>query len=732
MPNLHGLSGEPDSAYLYRRNITTISKNYMKHRILLALMLALAAVGGMAKEKQQLKVACVGNSITYGTGVKDREHCSYPAQLAQMLGEGYWVENFGKPGATLLYRGHRPYVEQEEFGQAMRFAADIVVIHLGVNDTDPRNWPNYRDEFVPNYRALIDSFRRVNPRARFLIARMSPLSHRHWRFESGTRDWHAQIQRQIEVVAQAEGAQLIDFYRPLHHRPNLIEDGIHPNAQGATLLARTVAQAITGDYGGLKMAPIYQSGMVLQHGRPLSIGGTANAGEVVRLSIAGQRVKVRAARDGRWQATLQSLVAGGPYTLCVEASSGKLTFDDVLAGEVWLCSGQSNMAFQLKGAATASQDVPRAQNGQIRFFDMKPHWPNSATAWPLSRLDSINELNFYKPTQWTACTPQSARRFSAVAYYFGQMLQDSLHIPVGLVHNAIGGSPAEAWVDRRSLEDHFPAILRDWMHNDFVQDWVRERGAQNTQLSQDKLQRHFFEPCYLFETGILPLDHFPIRGVIWYQGESNAHNTDAHEHLFHLLVDGWRQHWADATMPFLYVQLSSMDRPSWAWFRDAQRRLLQQIPHTGMAVSSDCGDSLDVHPRHKLPVGQRLARWALHHTYGHTGVVPSGPLFHHVDFDGRQARVHFLHGHGLRPAQDGDSIRILELAGPDHIFHPAQVQRVEDSCLIVSSPQVKHPILVRYGWQPFTRANLVNATGLPASTFRSEFMLQGDLDREEQ
>ena len=165
--------------------------------------------------KEPIKVACVGNSITYGTGLQNRETEAFPTLIQQMLGDDYLVGNFGKPGATLLYHGHRPYVQQEEFQKALQFKGDIVVIHLGVNDTDPRNWPNYQDEFVKDYLSLIDSFRVVNPKARILIAKMTPLAVRHHRFESGTRDWHQQIQLAIERVAHHANVELFDFFEPL-------------------------------------------------------------------------------------------------------------------------------------------------------------------------------------------------------------------------------------------------------------------------------------------------------------------------------------------------------------------------------------------------------------------------------------------------------------------------------------------------------------------------------------
>lgn len=669
--------------------------------------------------QKQIKVACVGNSITYGSGLADRSTESYPVQLQQLLGDGYEVSNFGKPGATLLNKGHRPYMQQDEFKRALDFAGDVVVIHLGINDTDPRNWPNYRDFFVKDYLALIDSFRVVNPRARILIARLTPIADRHPRFESGTRDWHGEIQQAIETVARQAGVQLIDFHEPLYPYPYLLPDAVHPTKEGAAIMAKTVYAAITGDFGGLQMPQLYTDNMVLQRDCPLTLRGKADAGQKVTVAVAGEKGTAIAGSDGKWAVTLRPLKAGGPYTLTVSAGKSKLTYKNVLVGEVWLCSGQSNMEFYLNWASTAKRDVPQAANDRIRLFDMKARWRTDAKEWDVSVLDSLNRLQYYKEMQWEACSPATAGSFSAVAYYFGKMLQDSLKVPVGLICNAIGGSPTEAWIDRNTLEYRFPAILRDWTQNDFIQDWVRGRAALNIKRATGKQQRHPYEPCYLYEAGIRPLEQFPVRGVIWYQGESNAHNREAHEKLFKLLVESWRKNWNNAQLPFYYVQLSSIDRPSWPWFRDSQRRMMQEIPYSAMAVSSDHGDSLDVHPKNKQPIGERLGRWALNKTYGRADVVPSGPLFRGVEYKDGAAYVSFDYAEGLR-ASDGKPLRTFEVAETEGVYYPATAEVVGDR-IKVYNKNVKNPLHVRYGWQPFTRANLVNGAGLPASTFRTEW-----------
>lgn len=671
-------------------------------------------------QAQKIKVACVGNSVTYGYGIEDREKNSYPARLQQMLGDGYEVANFGKSGTTLLRKGHRPYNEQEEFKAALDFAADKIVIHLGLNDTDPRNWPNYRDDFTKDYLALIDAFRQTNPKCEIWICRMTPIFNRHHRFKSGTRDWYWQIQQNIEKIAGLANVGLIDLQAGLYGRPDLLPDALHPSAEGAGIIAQTVCRALTGDYGGLQMPALYSDNMVLQQGKPLRIAGTANAGEKVTVGIAGQKVEAVTSPDGKWSVVLPPMKAGGPFTLTVSATSRKIEYKNVMAGEVWLCSGQSNMAFQVSDAADSQRKAFlefAARKPQIRLFDMKPRWETDATEWNIPALDSINRLQYYKDTEWEECDEETANRFSAVALAFGRMLSDSLQVPIGLILNAVGGSPTEAWVDRKTLEFEFPDILCDWKQNDFIQDWVRERASLNIQKSTNELQRHPYEPCYLYESGIQPLDKFSIRGVVWYQGESNAHNEETHEKLFRLLTKSWRDNWAEE-LPFYYVQLSSIDRPSWPRFRDSQRRMLTSISNIGMAVSSDLGDSLDVHPRYKREVGERLARWALNKTYGYD-IIPSGPLYRSVTFKDGAAYVTFDYGEGMH-GNNGDELRTFEIAEHYGLFVPAKAQIINEKTVKVWSDRIKNPKYVRYGWQPFTRANLVNEAGLPASTFRSD------------
>ena len=727
-------------------------RSFLAGALALCVLLAPADARRKPKPQPKIKVSCVGNSITYGMRLEDREHESYPVRLQEMLGDRYEVGNFGKSGATLLRHGHRPYFDQDEFRQAMAFAGDIVVIHLGVNDTDPRNWPHFQDEFVGDYLALIDSLRSVNPKARFLIARMTPIGSNHTRFISGTKTWHGQIQEAIETVANASGAELIDFYEPLYRYPWMFPDAVHPDAEGAGILAKTVYQGITGDYGGLQVSQMFSDHMVLPRDKDFLIRGIADAREKVKVTVDGDVSEAVANNRGQWCVIVPSRPAKEGAELRIETASRSLVFADVAFGDIWLCSGQSNMEFEVRQSTDAA---PRPDPG-LRLYDMKCNWRTDNVAWPATALDSVNHLQYFAPTRWTPASEDVIARFSAVGYAFGQMLRDSLQVPIGLICNAVGGSTTESWIGRETLETRYPAILRDWLHNDLIMEWARGRAEKNLSNRPEKAEgygivpvRHPYEPCYNFEAGVLPLDHYPITGVIWYQGESNAERVEVHDELFPLLVDSWRQYFSEdgrsepamteanklsgtgavipgstspvipgltGNLPFYYVQLSSLNRTCWPIFRDSQRRLMDSRPGIGMVVTTDLGDPTDVHYREKKPVGERLALQALAKHYGHN-VVADGPLPQGLTILGRVLAVDFGAQADLRTADGGPVTGFEVQDAADGLFHPVEAE-VKENCVFLDCSALKHPIAVRYAWQPYTRANLVNATGLPASTFR--------------
>lgn len=675
------------------------------------------SLSSMSQEKK--RVACIGNSVTFGYAHKNPAETSYPTRLGQMLGDDYEVRNFGHSGATLLKKGHRPYIQQKAYTQALEFAPDYAIIHLGLNDTDPRNWPNYRDEFIPDYLSLIDTLRSLNPDVKVWICRMSPIFNRHSRFKSGTRDWYWQIQETIEHIAQIADVGLIDLQEPLYCRPDLFGDALHPDPEGAQIIANTVYSAMTGDYGGLSLPAIYSSRMVIQRDRPFTLHGKANAGSEVKVRLGKKKCKTTTAANGKWSVTLEPMKATGkPMTLTVESGKEKIELTDILVGEVWLCSGQSNMAWMLKQANDADKHIAAAASKNIRLYDMKPRVITDPISWDSTELARLNRHDYYIPTEWKATDNTSAANFSAIAYHFGAMLADSLGVPVGLICNAVGGAPTEAFIDRKTMEHHplLVDILYDWKKSDFVQDWARGRAALNIKNSTNPLQRHPYEPCYLYEAGIAPIAGYPIKGVIWYQGESNAHNVELHEIEFRTLVDSWRNTWNNPEMPFHFVQLSSINRPSWPHFRNSQRLLADEISNCYMSVSSDKGDPTDVHPRDKQPIGERLALSALHHVYDYSHIVPEGPAATSATAEGDEAIVTFEYADGMHTS-DKEALRTFEIADETRIFHPADKATIEGNTIRLSSSKIKRPAYIRYGWQPYTTANLVNGSGLPASTF---------------
>lgn len=681
-------------------------------RLLLSFLLLLFLLPLSAR--RIIKVACVGNSITYGTGVANREQKAYPVVLQRLLGKGYQVENFGKPGATLLRRGHRPYFDQPEFRAALQFRPDIAVIHLGINDTDPRNWPNYRDEFIPDYLALIDSLRAVNPHVRILVARLTPIGVDHPRFDSGTRKWREEISQAVQQVAEIARVEWIDFYAPLVPHPDWLPDAVHPDERGAEVLAKVAYAGITGRYGGLQLPPVFADNMVLQRNIPFYLKGKADAGETVVVRLGGKEL-ARGVTDARgvWNVRIPALTAVDSTTLTVSTARRTLTYCNVAVGEVWLCSGQSNMAFKLRQAADASRDIAKAADRGLRLYNMQPRWETDNVEWDSTAVDSVSRLQYFRPAQWVASTPQSAADFSAVAYYMGRMLRDSLRVPVGLVCNAVGGTPIESWIDRPMLEEYYPQVLRHWKNNDFVMDWVRGRATKN--LARRPGGRHPYHPAYCFETGIEPLLNLPLRGVAWYQGESNAHNPDSW--CFDLLARSWRMRMGDFSLPFYVVQLSGIERPSWPWMRNVQRIAKRSVFATQMVVSSDLGLRHDVHPPYKRPVGERLAQSMLRHTYDRSGAPVSPEVGENSRVDGDRVQLDLREAKGLH-GSDGQPLRGFEIAGENQLFFPAVAALNEDGKLVLHASKVAQPRYVRYGWQPFPTGNVVNGAGLPLGTFR--------------
>lgn len=680
----------------------------MKRFVIILALLAIA----LPMTAGTIKVACIGDSVTYGYGLEDRENDSYPAQLQRMLGDGYEVCNFGHNGATLLRHGHRPYNTLEEYGRALEYKADMVVIHLGLNDTDPRNWPHYAEEFIPDYRALIDDFRRDNPGVKIWICKMTPIMHGHWRFQSGTRDWHAAEQEAIVKVAEGAGTGLIDLYEPLFIRPDLFPDNLHPTAEGAGIIAKTVYSAITGDYGGLSLSPVYTDNMVMQRGKPVVIEGMADAGEKVTVKFAGGCRQTVTGADGKWSADFPAMDASGPFELKIKCKSGSATYRNIWVGEVWICAGQSNMEFPLRNCLTAKEDIETAGlHDRLHLFHMKENYHTDDAAWSKGALDTVNRLGLLAPEGWKTAGPESAASFSAIGYHFAAMLADSLDCHVGIINCSVGGSTTESWCDREVLRRDFPQILHNWDTGDFGQEWARGRALKNMGPDAGPLQRHPYHPGYMFDAGVRLIGKINPRGVLWYQGESNAHNIELHEKLFRLMVKSFRDFWGQ-DIRMQVVQLSGIaTRPSWPRFRDSQRRLVEDMENAGLTVCSDLGHPTDVHPREKRTVGRRAAQSVLHDIYGFDGIVPSGPVCRNAEIAGSSIKLTFDFADGLSVSGG------FEIAGSDCIYYPA-IAKASGDTVTLTADQVPAPAYVRYAWQAFPdNADMKNGAGMPASTF---------------
>ena len=489
----------------------------MRKYILLLLTILLSTLSISAQKK--IKVACIGNSVTYGYGHDNPAVTSYPSQLATMLGDNYEVGNFGKSGATLLRKGHRPYNEQEEFQRALEFVPDIAIIHLGLNDTDPRNWKYHKKEFISDYVSLIESIEEVNPNVDIFICRMTPIFHWHHRFLKGTRDWYWDIQATIENIAEniAE-VKLIDLQELLYHRPDLMPDALHPNEEGARLIAKRVYSAITGDFGGLSVPSIYSDNMVIQHDMPFIVKGTANAYEDIIVRFDKKTIKTQTDHNGRWEVCFDTTkVNGKKHKLTITSKSKSLTFKNILVGEVILCSG--NCKSIVNGQQTT--DIIKLHENNVRLY-----YVESIDTSDVSNIESI----------WTASwetTNEDNIDLYASSYILAAKISDSLQMPVGLIYNVVEGVPIESFIDRKTLEWHptLLNILYEWRNKDKVMNYC-----------------HPHEPSYIYYREIAPLSSFSIGSVIWFMEHSN--DTEFESIIMSALIDSWRKTWNNKDLPF--------------------------------------------------------------------------------------------------------------------------------------------------------------------------------------
>ncbi len=463
--------------------------------------------------------------------------------------------------------------------------------------------------------------------------------------------------------------------------------------------------------------------MVLQRDRPVPIWGDCTPGATVVVRFGDSEATTRAANDGSWRVDLPAQVASNrPRPLRIAADSEQLQIEDVLVGDVWLCAGQSNMAFPLSrsiGGSEAMADPAPAD--LLRLCKRSGATGGGAQRFDQKQLDSIHPDRWYSGS-WSSPTPDERAAFSAVGYHFGAKLAAELKVPIGLIDLSVGGSTTEGWIDTASLAGNpeLQLLLDDYLATSLTHSFIRNRAAKHLETwiesgSPGPRPRHFFEPGFLFEAGVAPLTPFPIRGVIWYQGESNAELPWLADTLFRLLVESWRTAWNDAELPIHFVQLPGMGRDTWPEFREFQRSW-QEIPGVSMAVAIDKGHPTNVHPRDKRPVGERLALSALADTYG-MDFDARGPEFVDVRKRGAEMEVRFRHAAGLRWAE-GRASSGFEMAGADRRFHPAAAT-IDGDRVVLVSPEVPRPKFARYAWAPFPDCGLENGAGLPAAPFQT-------------
>lgn len=463
--------------------------------------------------------------------------------------------------------------------------------------------------------------------------------------------------------------------------------------------------------------------MVLQRGLPVHVWGKASEHESVSVTFRGETQSATADDLGRWSLYLSPGEAGGPFPMVIKASN-TIQLNDVLVGDVWVASGQSNMEFSMKGLANPDAEIAAAQFPKIRIFRVE-HRPSD---YPRGDVEAKT---------WALCTPENVAETSAVAYYFARDIQQKENVPIGLLETFWGGTPAESWTSLHSLSadaslmpvfaerskmvaERENVLLALAQEEHEYQKEVEQAKAEGKAIPWRKWHPDFaaYAPAALFNGMIAPLTPFAIRGVIWYQGEANADaRAPLYAHLFQTMISDWRRAWDVGDFPFLFVQIANWNTEPgerWPEVRDAQRRALA-LRNTGMAVTIDIGDPLDIHPKNKLDVGLRLARAARAMTYGEK-LEWSGPLYRQLIHEDHALRVWFDHAGGLMAK--GGPLAGFEISGADGKYVAADA-KIDGSSVIVSSATVPDPVSVRYAWAPNPTCNLYNREGLPASPFQA-------------
>lgn len=477
------------------------------------------------------------------------------------------------------------------------------------------------------------------------------------------------------------------------------------------------------------LAPLFTDHAVLQQGKPIPVWGTAIAGEAVTVVFRGASVSTRADAAGRWRVTLPEHAGTAEPAELTVTGRNRITLRDIVVGEVWLASGQSNMEFKLRDADGGAEAITGARFPLIRHIRLA----HQVAVEPVGTSTG----------EWQPASPATVPDFTAVGYFFARDLWEKLRVPIGIIHNSWGGTPIEAWMPAKALasdgafavvQERWAKALADYPKNKEKFDaevaaWSAEAAAakaKGEKLTKPKPTRvppgpgHRHTPSGLYNGMIHPLAPYALRGVLWYQGEDNASRAGEYHRLFAAMIHGWREVFDQGELPFYWVQLANYESPrgpanAWAFLREAQDRA-RSLPNTGQALAIDLGNPANIHPTNKREVGRRLALIALAQNYGRP-VVFSGPRFQAATAEGASMRITLSDAEGL--CVRGESSQSFELAGADKKFVPAEA-RIEGEILMVSAPGLAHPVAVRYAWRNNPAANVYNGAGLPLAPFRSD------------
>ena len=457
----------------------------------------------------------------------------------------------------------------------------------------------------------------------------------------------------------------------------------------------------------ITLPKIFSDHMVLQRNSEVPVWGTAAPGEKLKIKLDQVEYTATATGDGNWSTNVRTGDAGGPFELSISSvdSDLKVGFTNVMIGDVWICSGQSNMEWPVSKALNPDTEIEKAKNfTNVRFFSIE----KSSTPSPLDDFGVVSP--------WAVCSPDSVADFSAVGYFFGREISKSVDdLPIGLIDASWGGTRCEAWASREALEANpkLTPLLEHW-------------DGQKEMVTSPN------HPANIYNAMISPMTRFPVRGFIWYQGEANVGRGDQYRELFPTLINDWRAQFRSKNLPFYFAQLAPYNYKghgdsdlSELW--DAQLYTVKNTPNTGMAVTTDIGNFDDIHPRNKQEVGRRLAMLALKNTYvddlqdqPFEGEA-SGPLFESISTNGSKVRVTFEHtGKRLGVRGQGEALKGFTVCGEDHVFHDASAKIVDDVVVELQCDAVEKPIAVRFGWSRNAEMNLINDAGLPASPFRSD------------